>query len=149
MYPVAVALRKKLPKLQNQPQGRLLTFQGETMNETQWAKRLGCSRQALHSRLKKMSVEQVLAMPAGNRLPLGRAVEMPRLQSPTHSDKMSGLTARHREPTFHGRQWNLRLRQDSDKMSKAGITPSTGDANDRIGPPRNARRPVDAIGRLT
>lgn len=62
---------------------------------------------------------------------------------------MSQLTARHGEPTFHGRQWNLRLGQDSDKMSEAGITPSMGDANDRLGPPRIARRPVDAFGRLT
>ena len=66
-YPVAVALRKKLPKPKNRPQGHPLTFNGETMNETQWAKRLGCSKQALHSRLKKMSVEQALAMPVAEK----------------------------------------------------------------------------------
>lgn len=38
-----------------------ITFNGETMNVSQWAVRLGISRQRLHQRLKKMTVEQALS----------------------------------------------------------------------------------------
>ena len=66
-YPVAVALRKKLPKPQPRPQGRLLTFQGETMNLSQWVRRLGCSKQCLQTRLKTMPVAKALAMPVSDK----------------------------------------------------------------------------------
>jgi len=66
-HPVDVALRKRLPKHQNGPPGRLLTFRGETMNQTKWAKRLGFSKQCLHARLKTMPVEEALSMPVSKK----------------------------------------------------------------------------------
>ena len=81
-YPVNVALRKKLPKPRNQPQGRLLTFKGTTLSLSAWARRLGLSKRCLQKRLTKMSVEQALAMPVSKkRKQAGRKARLSRTKT--------------------------------------------------------------------
>lgn len=43
--------------------GRVLELNGETLNQTQWAKRIGISQVALSRRLRTMSVEEALTKP--------------------------------------------------------------------------------------
>lgn len=47
----------------NSRNARMLTYQGETMCITDWAKRLGLLQQGLSERLKVMSVEEALSHP--------------------------------------------------------------------------------------
>lgn len=51
-----------------------LTFQGETLTVTDWAKRLGCTKFVLHQRIRRgWPVERVLGAPVHARVSTGRS----------------------------------------------------------------------------
>jgi hypothetical protein len=57
-----------LEQSQNRRSSRLVTFNGETLSISAWARRLGMSHTSLNNRLKKWSVEKSLTTPTGSWL---------------------------------------------------------------------------------
>jgi hypothetical protein len=51
------------PVVPRERDGHLITFQGRTMNLTQWAAEIGLTMEGLRGRLKHMSVEEALTTP--------------------------------------------------------------------------------------
>lgn len=50
-------------QMQNTRGTRLITFRGETMGLNAWAKRLGCNKESLRTRLNKWSIERAITQP--------------------------------------------------------------------------------------
>lgn len=66
-YVIEARQKAKLLRLMDKPKHRMLTFNGKTMTIQQWADRKKITKQALHARLNRHSVDEALTMPNGDR----------------------------------------------------------------------------------